>query len=123
VRDEHHHLVSLDEAYIHQNVDLGYGWGECGKRFQVASSSLGLKAKVSFHGLYLYIEGQVWIWPYERANSGNTIDVLRRLRAEIPAGELIVLWDRAPSSCQDGLVRRGGPGHPSAAAAGLQVLT
>jgi hypothetical protein len=38
----------------------------------------------------------VRIWPYERANGGNTIDVLRRLRAEIPTGTLIVLWDRAP---------------------------
>ena len=91
-RDERHHLVYLDEAHIHQDVDLGYGWGERGKRFQVASSSPGLKAKVSFYGLYLYNEGQVRIWPYDRAEGGNTIDVLRRLRAEIPTGKLIVLW-------------------------------
>jgi hypothetical protein len=52
-RDERHHLVYLDEAHIHQDVDLGYGWGERGKRFHVASSSPGLKAKVSFHGLYV----------------------------------------------------------------------
>ena len=95
-RDERHHLVYLDEAHIHQDVDLGYGWGERGKRFQVASSSPGLKAKVSFYGLYLYNEGQVRIWPYDRAEGDNTIDVLRRLRAEIPTGKLIVLWDGAP---------------------------
>ena len=95
-RDERHHLVYLDEAHIHQDVDLGYGWGERGKRFHLASSSPGLKAKVSFYGLYFYNEGQVRIWPYERANGGNTIDVLRRLRAEIPTGTLIVLWDGAP---------------------------
>jgi hypothetical protein len=40
-RDERHHLVYLDEAHIHQDVDLGYGWGERGKRFQIASSSPG----------------------------------------------------------------------------------
>ena len=73
-----------------------YGWGERGKRFQVASSSPGLKAKVSFYGLYLYNEGQVRIWPYDRAEGDNTIDVLRRLRTEIPTGTLIVLWDGAP---------------------------
>ena len=95
-RDEHHHLVYLDEAHIHQDVDLGYGWGERGKRFYVTSSSPGLKAKVSFYGLYLYNEGQVRIWPYARANGDHTIDVLRRLRAEIPTGTLIVLWDGAP---------------------------
>ena len=95
-RDERHHVVYLDEAHIHQDVDLGYGWGERGKRFQVASSSPGLKAKVSFYGVYLYNEGQVRIWPYDRAEGGNTIDVLHRLRAEIPTGTLIVLWDGAP---------------------------
>jgi transposase len=95
-RDEHHHLVYLDEAHIHQDVDLGYGWGERGQRFEVASSSPGLKAKVSFYGLYLYNEGQVRIWPYERASGEHTIDVLRRLRAEIPTGKLILLWDGAP---------------------------
>jgi transposase len=95
-RDERHHVIYLDEAHIHQDVDLGYGWGEPGQRFQITSSSPGLKAKVSFYGLYLYNEGQVRIWPYDRAEGGNTIDVLRRLRAEIPTGTLIVLWDGAP---------------------------
>jgi transposase len=95
-RDERHHVVSLDEAHIHQDVDLGYGWGERSTRLQVASSSPGLKAKVSFYGLYFYNEGQVRIWPYDRADGGNTIDVLRRLRVEIPTGKLIVLWDGAP---------------------------
>jgi transposase len=95
-RDERHRLVYLDEAHIHQDVDLGYGWGERGQRFQVASSSPGLKAKVSFYALYFYNEGQVRIWPYDRASGDHTLDVLRRLRAEIPTGKLIVLWDGAP---------------------------
>ena len=74
----------LDEAHIHQDVDLGHGWGECGKRLFVASSSPGLLAKVSFsgkplgltYGLYFYNEGKVRLWPYPRANGGHTIDVL-----------------------------------------------
>lgn len=95
-RDERHALVYLDEAHIHQDVDLGYGWCERGQRFHVASASPGLAAKVSFYGLYLYNEGQVRIWSYPRANGEHTIDVLRRLRAEIPEGRLIVIWDGAP---------------------------
>ena len=94
--DGRHHLVYLDEAHIHQDVDLGCGWGERGTRLHVASSSPGLAAKVSFYGLYLYNEGQVRIWPYARANGEHTIDVLRRLRAEIPSGKLVVLWGGAP---------------------------
>ena len=93
---DRHHLVYLDEAHIHQDVDPGYGWGVRGTPFLVASSSPGLSAKVSFYGLYLYNEGQVRIWPYPRACGEHTIDVLRRLRETIPAGRLVVIWDGAP---------------------------
>jgi transposase len=94
-RDQHV-LVYLDEAHIHQDADLGSGWGERGQRFWVASSSPGLSARVSFYGLYLFNEGQVRLWPDPRANGEHTIEVLRRLRAEVPDEALIVLWDGAP---------------------------
>jgi len=93
---DRHRLVYLDEAHIHQDADLGYGWGVRGERFHVASSSPGLAAKVSFYGLYLYNEGQVRLWPYPRANGEHTTDVLRRLRTEIPDGKLVLIWDGAP---------------------------
>lgn len=93
---DRHLLVYLDEAHIHQDTDLGHGWAGRGERFYVASNSPGLSAKVSFYGLYLYNEGQVRLWPYERANGEHTIDVLRRMRAEIPNHTLILLWDGAP---------------------------
>lgn len=94
-RDQHV-LVYLDEAHIHQDADLGYGWGERGKRFHVASTSPGLAARVSLYGLYLYNDGQVRLWPYARANGAHTIDVLHRLRAGFPDGTLTVVWDGAP---------------------------
>ncbi len=94
-RDQHL-LVYVDEAHIHQDADLGYGWAKRGERFFVASSSPGLSAKLSFYGLYLYNEGQVRLWPSPRANGEHTIDVLRRLRAEVHERKLIVLWDGAP---------------------------
>jgi transposase len=94
-RDQHL-LVYVDEAHIHLDADLGYGWSARGQRFWVASTSPGLSARVSFYGLYLYNEGQVRLWPYPRANGEHTIEVLRRLRAEAPRGKLIVLWDGAP---------------------------
>jgi len=94
-RDQHL-LVYLDEAHIHQDADLGYGWAKRGERFLVASRSPGLSARVSFYGLYLYNEGQVRLWPFPRANGGHTVAVLRRLRAEWPDRKLLVLWDGAP---------------------------
>src|SRR3954465_1940406 len=94
---DRHLLVYVDEAHIHQDADLGYGWAERGQRLWAASSSPGLSARVSFYGLYLYNEGQVRLWPYPRANGEHTIAVLQRLRAEVPDKALIVLWDGAPS--------------------------
>src|SRR5215213_7947194 len=93
---DRHLLVYVDEAHIHLDADLGYGWSERGQRFWVASTSPGLSARVSFYGLYLYNEGQVRLWPYRRANGDHTIEVLQRLRAEVPERTLIVLWDGAP---------------------------
>jgi transposase len=93
---DRHLLVYLDEAHIHLDADLGYGWSARGQRFWVASTSPGLSARVSVYGLYLYNEGQVRLWPYRRANGEHTIDVLQRLRAEAPDRKLIVLWDGAP---------------------------
>ena len=93
---DRHRVVYVDEAHIHQDCDLGYGWAERGERFLVASSSPGLSARVSFYGLYLYNEGHVRLWPFRRANGEHTIDVLRRLRTEVPNEALIVLWDGAP---------------------------
>jgi transposase len=94
-RDQHL-VVFLDEAHIHQDADLGYGWAERGQRLWVTSCSPGLSARVSFYGLYLYNEGQVRLWPYSRANGEHTIAVLQRLRAAFPDAALIVLWDGAP---------------------------
>ena len=94
-RDQHL-LVYVDEAHIHPDADLGYGWAERGQRFWVSSRSPGLSARVSFYGVYLYNEGQVRLWPYPRANGDHTIEVLRRLRAAFPDEALIVLWDGAP---------------------------
>ena len=86
-------LVYMDEAHIHQDVDLGYGWSLFGERFWVSSDSPGLSAKVSFYGLYLYNEGQVRIWPYDCGNGENTVDVLQRLRQEFPDRPIKLVWD------------------------------
>jgi transposase len=88
-------VVYLDEAHVHLDTDEGYGWSICGQRFWVSSSSPGL-AKVSFYGLYLYNLGQVRIWPFDRANKENTVEVLKRLRVEFPDIPLKLVWDGAP---------------------------
>ena len=93
---DRHRVIFLDEAHIHQDADLGYGWAERGQRLWIASSSPRLSARVSFYGLYLYNEGQVRLWPFPRANGEHTVEVLQRLRTEAPDRKLLVLWDGAP---------------------------
>jgi len=88
---DRHLLVYVDEAHIHQDADLGYGWSARGERAWVCSTSPGLSAKRTFYGLYRYNDGQVRLWPYPRGNGEHTIDVLGRLRAEFPERPLIVL--------------------------------
>lgn len=88
-------LVYIDEAHIHLDADEGYGWSICGERFWVSSSSPGLK-KVSFYGVYLYNLGEVRLFPFERAEQFNTIEVLKRLRVEFPDIPMTVIWDGAP---------------------------
>jgi transposase len=88
-------LVYIDEAHIHQDADVGYGWSVRGERLWVCSSSPGLSAKASFYGLYLYNEGQVRIWDYPRGNGEHTVDVFQRLRREFPSRAIRVIWDGA----------------------------
>jgi transposase len=97
-------LVYIDEAHIHQDADMGYGWSVRGERLWVCSSSPGLSAKVSFYGLYLYNEGEVRIWDYPRGNSEHTVDVFTRLREEFPSRKIRVIWDGA-SYHRSGLVK------------------
>ena len=88
-------LIYIDEAHIHLDTDVGYGWSIKGERFWVSSSSPGRK-KVSFYGVYLYNQAQTRIFSYEKAEQLNTIDVLTKLRAEFPFSEITVVWDGAP---------------------------
>ena len=93
--DNKQHLVYIDEAHIHLDTDEGYGWAVKGTPFWVSSSSPGLQ-KVSFYGLYFYNEGKVNIIPYDKGNSINTIDILKRVRARYSNKEPVTLvWDGA----------------------------
>lgn len=90
-----HSLVYIDEAHFRQDTNEGYGWSLKGERFWVSSSSPKLGAKVSCYGVYVYNQGQVKLYPYDRANSETTLQLLETLRRESPQTPLPVLWDGA----------------------------
>lgn len=83
------------------DTDEGYGWSIEGERFWVSSSSPG-KTKVSFYGVYIYNQATTRIFPYEKAEKINTIDVLKKLRVEFPDKKMTVLKDTAPHIVWDG---------------------
>ncbi|WP_041447011.1 transposase [Thiocystis violascens] len=89
-------MISLGEAHIQQEADLGDGWAPIRERLWVDSHTPGLSAKVSFYGLYCYNAGQVAIWDFPCANTEHTLTVLRRLRQREPTREIILFWDGAP---------------------------
>ena len=105
---QRHLLLYIDEAHIHLDTDEGYGWSIEGKRFWardsrnlfplkksrcwVSSSSPGRK-KVSFYGVYIYNQATTRIFPYEKAEKNNTIDVLTKLRTEFPGQKMTIIWD------------------------------
>lgn len=88
-------LGYIDEAHIHLDTDVGYGWSIRGERFWVSSSSPG-REKVSFYGVYLYNLAQVRVFAYDKGDQFNTLDVLKRLRVEFPDVPLKLVWDGAP---------------------------
>jgi len=88
-------VIYIDEAHIHQEADLGYGWAPIGERLWVGSHTPGLSAKMSFYGVYFYNAGQVKIWDFPCANTEHTLTVLHRLREQEPTRKIILLWDGA----------------------------
>ena len=89
-------LVYIDEAHIHQDTDIGYGWSRKGERLWVGSDSPGLSAKVTFYGIYYYNLGQVRVWPYPCGRKEHTVNVLERIKMEHSTREIDIVWDGAP---------------------------
>jgi transposase len=90
-------LVYVDEAHIHQDLDLGFGWSRRGVPFYVPSTSPGLHAKVNWYGAYDFTNGRVMLWAYPKCNGLNSADFLRRV-AEWLKGcpRPTVIWDGSP---------------------------
>ena len=88
-------LLFMDPAHIHQECDVGYGWAPRGRRLLVTSRSPRLSERVTFYGIYVYNEGSVRIWGYERANARITVEVLERLAQEFGGQQVTIIWDGA----------------------------
>jgi transposase len=90
-------LIYLDEAHIHQDVDLGYGWYYKGKRWYIPSTTPGLHAKINWYGAYDFTNGRAMIWAYPRCDGPHTAEFLERV-AEWSQGKpkVTIIWDGSP---------------------------
>ena len=90
-------LIFVDEAHVHQDADLGYGWAPIEQRLYAPTISPGLFSKKTFYGFYILEKAQVHIWPADRANGETTIDMLKKLNAVDPGPKPTLIWDGAPA--------------------------
>lgn len=91
-------LIYIDESHIHQDVDLGYGWGERGVPIRRATASPGLYSKINWYGAYNFTNGRVFAWAYPVFNGESTVDFLSRLAEELrDKPQVTVIWDGAPA--------------------------
>lgn len=91
-------IVYIDQAHIHQDLDLGYSWSRRGVPQWIKSSSPGLKAKLNWYGAYDFTHGQCWLWQNGRCNSDNTVTFLQHLATWLQAEEpyIYIVLDGAP---------------------------
>ena len=90
-------LIFVDEAHIHQDLDLGHGWAPCGSVFGIPSRSPGLHAKVNWYGAYDFTNGRVFLWAYPKCNGENTADFIDRVaRWAEGLPNPTVIWDGSP---------------------------
>jgi hypothetical protein len=69
-------LIDVDEAYLHQELVLGYRWSAVGEADWVASYCLPLKNRLDWYGAYDFSQGQCLIWHQQGCDSEMTVAFL-----------------------------------------------
>ncbi len=90
-------LIYIDEAHLHQDMDLGYTWAEKGKPAWRLSHCPRLQDRIDWYGAYDFTNGKCFIWNEGGCNGNNTIKFLRHLAAwlEPSAVPTVIIWDGA----------------------------
>lgn len=91
-------LVYLDEAHVHQDLDLGYTWALRGEPTWQKSSCPPLAARLNWYGAYDFSEGRCFIWEEGGCAGDQTINFLKRLKVWLKEDQrqVVIIWDGAP---------------------------
>ena len=91
-------LVYVDEAHLHRDMDLGYGWGRIGQRIWRKSGCAKLSERLNCYGAYDFSNGECFLWEDGWCDGERTVKFLRRLACWRAGkqGRVVVIWDNAP---------------------------
>lgn len=90
-------IIYIDEAHLHQDMDIGYTWSRKGEPAWRPSTSPGRAKRINWYGAYDFTEGQTFIWEDGNCNGDNTIQFLQRLSTWLDESErqVVIIWDGA----------------------------
>ncbi len=90
-------IIYIDEAHIHQDMDLGYTWSLKGEPAWRSSTSPGRGKRINWYGAYDFTEGRTFIWEDGMCDGENTIHFLQRLSTWLDESErqVVIIWDGA----------------------------
>jgi transposase len=91
-------LVFIDEAHVHQDLDLGYTWAPANRPAWRKSTSPSLAARLNWYGAFDFSSGRCFLWQQGKCNGEQTALFLEQLSAWLGEEErpVILIWDGAP---------------------------
>lgn len=96
--DEEVILIWVDEAHVHRDLDLGYGWSIEGKRLYRKSDCPSLSQRLNFYGAYDFSHGECLLWQEGNCNGAKTATFLEKIKKwrEGKKGRIVIVWDNSP---------------------------
>ena len=90
-------LVFVDEAHLHQDLDLGFTWAPKGQPAWRASTSPGLHKRLDLYGAYDFSQGCTFLWHGGKCNSEHTVQFLEQLVQWLSETkrQVMLIWDGA----------------------------
>jgi len=90
-------ILYVDEAHIHQDLDIGYTWSPSGEPAWRMSHSPGLSKRINWYGAYDFSQGRTFIWHHGKCNGEQTVHFLQQLSAWLNESErqVVIIWDGA----------------------------
>ena len=82
-----------DECHLLWGDTLGYVWGKTNER--IAMPMTNEKLRQTYYGAVNIMNGDCYVFPYEKGNGKYTIEYIDCLRRELKNKKILIFWDGA----------------------------